>query len=283
MAAPWSGVGRAPPGDVTARRRAVTGKGKTKRKGKGKREEEDEEEDEDEDEDEEDDEEEEEAAAGPLATVFPRDPALFADSFPTRSRFRFCGHVLRIAQHHGPRLGLAAPVWEGALELCRYFEEQRLDFRGRTVIELGAGTGIVGILAALLVGDVTITDLPVALDQIRENVRRNVPGGATGRTATPRVRALAWGLDHGAFPRGYDVVLGADVVYEPRSFPALLATLRHLCGPRSVALLCCGMRRELGAARFFHELLPRHFRTELLRRCADGDVELYRATCGHHG
>ncbi|XP_071887914.1 EEF1A lysine methyltransferase 3 [Anas platyrhynchos] len=254
-------------------------KGETEGKGKGKKEEEEDEDDEDEDEDDDD----EEGLSGPLAAVFPRDPALFADSFPTRSRFRFCGHVLRIAQHHGPRLGLAAPVWDGALELCRYFEEENLDFRGRTVIELGAGTGIVGILAALLGGDVTITDLPLALEQIRENVRRNVPGGAAAPCPPPRVRALAWGLDHGSFPRGYDVVLGADVVYDPRSFPALLTTLRHLCGPRSVALLCCGMRRELGAARFFQQLLPRHFRTQLLRRCPQRDVELYRATCGDIG
>ena len=42
------------------------------------------------------------------------------------------------------------PVAPQALALCRFFEEQRMDFRGRTVIELGAGTGIVGILAALL-------------------------------------------------------------------------------------------------------------------------------------
>nr|XP_035112131.2 elongation factor Ts, mitochondrial isoform X6 [Callithrix jacchus] len=36
-----------------------------------------------------------------------------------------------------------------ALSLCNYFESQNVDFRGKKVIELGAGTGIVGILAAL--------------------------------------------------------------------------------------------------------------------------------------
>uniref|UniRef100_A0A8B9UNZ8 EEF1A lysine methyltransferase 3 n=1 Tax=Anas zonorhyncha TaxID=75864 RepID=A0A8B9UNZ8_9AVES len=215
---------------------------------------------------------EDEAWAGPLAAVFPRDPALFADSFPTRSRFRFCGHVLRIAQHHGPRLGLAAPVWDGVRVLG-----------GIGGVFRGVTPPLTSPLTDPLGGDVTITDLPLALEQIRENVRRNVPGGAAAPCPPPRVRALAWGLDHGSFPRGYDVVLGADVVYDPRSFPALLTTLRHLCGPRSVALLCCGMRRELGAARFFQQLLPRHFRTQLLRRCPQRDVELYRATCGDIG
>lgn len=37
-----------------------------------------------------------------------------------------------------------------ALTLCDYFEKQKLNFWGKKVIELGAGTGVVGILAALL-------------------------------------------------------------------------------------------------------------------------------------
>ncbi|XP_025900871.1 EEF1A lysine methyltransferase 3 [Nothoprocta perdicaria] len=217
------------------------------------------------------------SGGGALLAALPRCPALFADAFPERRRYRLCGRVVRIAQHHGARLGVAAPVWEAALALCAYFEEQQMDFQGKSVIELGAGTGIVGILAALLGGDVTITDLPVALEQIRENVRRNVPAA---RAPRPRVRALSWGLDHDAFPRGaYDVVLGADIVYVPETFPRLVATLRHLAGPRTVALLSSKMRRELGAAFFFETLLPRHFRVELLRRHEEQDINIYRVTC----
>lgn len=37
-----------------------------------------------------------------------------------------------------------------ALALCDYFEEHKLNFWGKKVLELGAGTGIVGILVALL-------------------------------------------------------------------------------------------------------------------------------------
>ncbi|KAM9252273.1 EEF1A lysine methyltransferase 3 [Cariama cristata] len=182
----------------------------------------------------------EEPGAGTFRSVFPRDPALFADTFPVERRYRFCGRVLRIAQHHGPRLGLAASVWEAALSLCRYLEEERFDFQGRTVIELGAGTGIVGILAAFLGGDVTITDQPAALEQIRENVRLNFPAGSA--TTQPRVRALVWGRDEGSFQQEYGVVLGSDIVYHPPSFSPLLGTLRHLCGPRSIALLSAKMR-----------------------------------------
>ncbi|XP_030678190.1 EEF1A lysine methyltransferase 3 isoform X2 [Nomascus leucogenys] len=84
-----------------------------------------------------------------LESVFPREVGLFADSYPEKSQFCFCGHVLTITQNFGSRLGVAARVWDAALSLCNYFESQNVDFRGKKVIELGAGTGIVGILAAL--------------------------------------------------------------------------------------------------------------------------------------
>lgn len=39
-----------------------------------------------------------------------------------------------------------------ALLLCRYLGEQSVELSGKRVIELGAGTGVVGILAARLGG-----------------------------------------------------------------------------------------------------------------------------------
>ncbi|NXN32091.1 EFMT3 methyltransferase, partial [Nycticryphes semicollaris] len=211
-----------------------------------------------------------------LRSVFPHDPELFEDAFPVEQRYRFCGHVLRIAQHHGPRLGLAASVWEAALSLCRYIEEQRLDFRGQRVIELGAGTGIVGILVALLGGDVTITDQPAALDQIRENIQLNFPGGG----ARPRVEALVWGQEEDTVRGEYDVILGSDIVYHPPSSPPLLGTRRRLCSPRAIPLLCTKMRGgDSGARHFFHQMLPPYFQVQLLQREPEEEIEIYRVTC----
>ncbi|XP_037227184.1 EEF1A lysine methyltransferase 3-like [Falco rusticolus] len=268
MAAPGRHVG------TGARRVAAAGGGKQEAK-------EETEEDAEEETEEETEEEAEEKEAGALRSVFPRDPALFGDAFPVQRRYRLCGRVLRIAQHHGPRLGPAGTVWEAALSLCRFLGEQRFDFRGRTVIELGAGTGIVGILAALLGGDVTITDQPAALDQIQENVRLNFPAAA----AAPQVRALVWGRDEGAFPAGYGVILGSDIVYHPPSFAPLLRTLRHLCGPHSIALLSAKMRGggDGDPRRFFHQMLPPHFHIQLLQREPEEEIEIYGVTCRMDG
>ncbi|XP_032501746.1 EEF1A lysine methyltransferase 3 [Phocoena sinus] len=205
-------------------------------------------------------------------SVFPREVRLFADSYSEKSRFYFCGHVLSITENFGSRLGVAAHVWDAALSLCNYFESQNVDFRGKKVIELGAGTGIVGILAALQGGDVTITDLPLVLEQIQGNVQANVPAGGGAQ-----VRALSWGIDQHVFPGDYDLVLGADIVYLEPTFPLLLGTLQHLCGPHGTIYLASKMRDEHGTESFFQHLLPHHFQLELAKRDENENVNIYRA------
>ncbi|KAL6086339.1 hypothetical protein STEG23_000137 [Scotinomys teguina] len=216
-------------------------------------------------------------------SVFPREVRLFTDYYSESSRFCFCGHELSITQNFGSRLGVAARVWDAALSLCNYFESQNVDFRGKKVIELGAGTGIVGILAALQGGDVTITDLPLALEQIQDNVRTNMPSG--GRA---KVCALSWGIDQHGFPGNYDLVLGADIVYMEPTFPLLLGTLQHLCGSHGTIYLASKMREEHGTESFFRHFLPQYFQLELAQRDEDVNVNIYRARhregrpAGHH-
>lgn len=121
-------------------------------------------------------------------------------------------------------------------------------------------------------GDVTITDLPLALEQIQDNVHANVPPG--GRA---QVCALSWGIDQHVFPGNYDLVLGADIVYLEPTFPMLLGTLQHLCGPQGTIYLASKMRAEHGAETFFQCLLPQHFHLELAQRDEDVNVNIYRA------
>lgn len=118
-------------------------------------------------------------------------------------------------------------------------------------------------------GDVTITDLPLALEQIQGNVQAN--------GARAQVRALSWGIDQHVFPGDYDLVLGADIVYRESTFPLLLGTLQHLCGPQGTIYLASKMREEHGTESFFQYLLPQHFRLELAQRDEDENVNIYRA------
>ncbi|XP_040196796.1 EEF1A lysine methyltransferase 3 [Rana temporaria] len=209
-----------------------------------------------------------------LSDVLPRDLAsLFSDTYTEESRYTFCGQRLSITQHYGSNLGVAAPVWEAALNLCAYFEEQKLNFKGKKIIELGAGTGIVGILLSLLGGNVTLTDLPHTLSQIEKNVSANVPDGSS-----LNVCALSWGLDQTKFPQDFDFVIGADIVYLKETYDHLLQTLQHLCCPTTTIFLSSKMRAEHGTVDFFQDILPKYFNVELVRRNAEDNINIYIVT-----
>ncbi|XP_029874658.1 protein N-lysine methyltransferase METTL21A isoform X3 [Aquila chrysaetos chrysaetos] len=63
--------------------------------------------------------------------------------------YRFASHTIRLRQDWR-RLGVAAVVWDAAVVLCAYLETGGIDLGDRSVIELGAGTGLLGIVATLL-------------------------------------------------------------------------------------------------------------------------------------
>ncbi|XP_061858000.1 protein N-lysine methyltransferase METTL21A isoform X2 [Colius striatus] len=63
--------------------------------------------------------------------------------------YRFASHTIRLKQDWR-RLGVAAVVWDAAVVLCTYLEIGGIDLRDQSVIELGAGTGLLGIVATLL-------------------------------------------------------------------------------------------------------------------------------------
>ncbi|XP_037600984.1 protein N-lysine methyltransferase METTL21A isoform X3 [Cebus imitator] len=63
--------------------------------------------------------------------------------------FSFANHTIQI-QQDWRHLGVAAVVWDAAIVLSTYLEMGAVELRGRSAVELGAGTGLVGIVAALL-------------------------------------------------------------------------------------------------------------------------------------
>ncbi|XP_023588804.1 protein N-lysine methyltransferase METTL21A isoform X3 [Trichechus manatus latirostris] len=63
--------------------------------------------------------------------------------------FFFANHTIQIRQDWR-QLGVAAVVWDAAIVLSAYLEMGAVELRGCSAVELGAGTGLVGIVAALL-------------------------------------------------------------------------------------------------------------------------------------
>ncbi|KAM9327549.1 protein N-lysine methyltransferase METTL21A [Pholidichthys leucotaenia] len=198
-------------------------------------------------------------------------PAL-AKLHNSSAQFRFANRDLRLAQDW-KKLGVAAVVWDAAVVMCMYLELGGVVLQGTTVIELGAGTGLVGIVAALLGARVTITDRAPALEFLSANVKANLPPDSHQAVV---VSELTWGEDLGRYPAGgFDLVLGADIVYLEDTFVPLLQTLEHLCADSTVVLLACKIRYERDTN--FLSMLKQRFHVDEVYYEEQRDIRVYKA------
>jgi predicted nicotinamide N-methyase len=115
-----------------------------------------------------------------------------------------------------------AELWPSGLALARHVAAR--DLSGLRVLELGCGLGVPALTAALCGGEVLATDWAEdAIDLLGRNAERN---GLFLRTARvrwsepePLLRAAPW-----------DLVLGADLLYEARNAEQLAELLPGLAG-----------------------------------------------------
>lgn len=117
-------------------------------------------------------------------------------------------------------------TWEAALHLGAYLCENRDVVRGKRVLELGAGTGYVSILCAthLEAASCMATDgSPEVVSGLPANLDLNGP-----RASIVVPRELAWGPSPPSdwSEHGFDTILGADITFDARDMPDLLATIR---------------------------------------------------------
>jgi predicted nicotinamide N-methyase len=111
-----------------------------------------------------------------------------------------------------------AKLWPAAPLLAQAVVRNPLP-RGTNVLELGCGSGLVGI-AALAAGlDVTFSDyVPLAVDLAVENAARN------GFIHSPGM-VLDWRSASGRSGEGYQLVLASDVTYDLANLDPLLNVL----------------------------------------------------------
>ncbi|KAF5178554.1 Eef1a lysine methyltransferase [Thalictrum thalictroides] len=124
-------------------------------------------------------------------------------------------------------------VWNSSLVLSEWIVNQSLvevfDIQGKTVLELGAGMGIPGLVSARLgAGRVILTDVAPLLHGLQQNVDLN------GLADRVEVRELAWGSDESSGEFGeVDLVLMSDVFYDESEMKSLAKTLKNVCGSKT--------------------------------------------------
>jgi predicted nicotinamide N-methyase len=116
-----------------------------------------------------------------------------------------------LAEHFG------AFTWASALALASYlFATPSTIAPGTKVVELGAGTGLPGLLAAVMGAEVVLTDAEKE-KRVLENLNRSIVANGLCRSCS--VMPLTWGrFAPPALALEPDVVLGADVMY---SYPLM--------------------------------------------------------------
>lgn len=135
----------------------------------------------------------------------------------------------RLLDAQPARLPYGVALWPAAVALAHDVAGRGDALRGRCVLELGAGTGLPGIVAASLGARVVQTDRQaLALSVCRRNGARNGVHGVAYRIADWE----AWDDD-----ARYDVILGADILYAERLHPALRRILEASLAPGGRALL----------------------------------------------
>ncbi|XP_059896262.1 protein-lysine methyltransferase METTL21C-like [Gadus macrocephalus] len=195
-----------------------------------------------------------------------------------KESFHFAGHDISIRESMDT---YGALIWPGAVALCQFLEnnQQQASLVDKAVLEIGAGTGLLSIVASLLGAWVTATDLPDILSNLTFNLTRNTRGRAR---YTPQVAALTWGqhLDRD-FPRNgcrYDYILAADVVYHHECLEELLATIRHFCHPGSTTTLLWANKIRFQSDLWFIEHLKSSYNTKMICELPQQEVKIYQAT-----
>ncbi|MBX9925038.1 MAG: methyltransferase domain-containing protein [Hyphomicrobiaceae bacterium] len=130
-------------------------------------------------------------------------------------------------------------LWEGAVVLADEMAAVRGRFPLARVLELGCGVGLAGLVAASFGARVTMTDHdPLALKVAKHNAQSNDVAGITF------VQADWNGWDD---LRQYDVIIGADVLYERAAHGPVLSILSACLACNGVALLADPGRHEQAA------------------------------------
>lgn len=216
----------------------------------------------------------------------------FHDALRDASRwFPIVGARIRIDQawksdgRGGTSIGFGASVYDAAVALSLYLESHRDVVYKKRVVELGAGPGLVGVVAAHLDAErVVITDgdeASVALS--KHNIELNAP------TMTSKCEAdtYLWGdMGHSlsqAPLAPFDVVIGADIVACPyaEAFEPLVTSLKALSGPDTVILLAYKRRND--SEKNFFGVFEREFDvfriddSELHADFQDSDIVIFTA------
>lgn len=147
--------------------------------------------------------------------------------------------------------GTYAQVWEGGSTLSRNLSVLYPNgLHGTSCLELGSGSGVCGLTAAIYGANVVLTDLAEALPYLKYNLASNLlpaeraaaliySWGSEVKPLHEACAALETDAKRGKQPSGFELILCADVVYFAHAVDPLLAALDALATRETTTVLLC--------------------------------------------
>ncbi|KAL0206812.1 hypothetical protein P9112_012523 [Eukaryota sp. TZLM1-RC] len=133
-------------------------------------------------------------------------------------------------------------VSNAARYLCNKIFNKTFDCNNKTIVELGSGSGLVGLFAGICGATVCFTDYPEP--KVLENIRFNCQSNGFSKFF---IQPLIWGnpvedviQSLGGTP---DIIICSDLVFNHSCHESLASTISSLLGPSSVAIFAFSHHR----------------------------------------
>ncbi|KAK4518445.1 uncharacterized protein ATC70_008663 [Mucor velutinosus] len=184
-------------------------------------------------------------------------------------------HQTKVCIREDAVQSIARHVWDCGLGMCQFLSESKLDRKYNTMLELGSGTGLVGIYAAELLSPkrVYLTDLPDALEIMQQNVDL-----MSHTKVEVLVKELSWGPEKQNQYSDVDLVLLTDVLYNQGSHDLLLATLDWLLDNDNCRALLTYKERNPDEREFFEKVSQREWKCQRVENYPHLVCEVYWIT-----
>ncbi|KAK9124820.1 hypothetical protein Scep_013666 [Stephania cephalantha] len=173
------------------------------------------------------------------------DESFFINDDYKMSTFSFGSQVIRLLclQSASTDYDLTGQlVWPGAVLLNNYLSNNTAILQGCSIIELGSGVGVTGILCGRFCHEILLTDHN---EQVLKILKKNIELQPSHENHTNYAGLAAEKLEWGnvddlslilqRYPRGFDLILGADIYFQQSSIPPLFTTVEKLLRHRGAA------------------------------------------------
>lgn len=228
-----------------------------------------------------------------LPLIYNLTPVSDDDGGALQSEVEDCTSILikQVTKRQSAQADVGFVMWPSAIALSRWLISNPHIFHGKIVLELGAGCGLVGITAALIIAqtkhhkskqEIIITDVnELVLENITQNIKLNdVESIASvakldfySQTGQNSGKWIAGEMNGIAEPErdAVDVILAADIICQPEDAVAASKTIVDALRSGGVALIVCANAEH----RFGVEIFASECESRGLEVSATNVAEMY--------